>query len=117
MAWRRAVAFAGLVALAGCSARDEEPGGGGGGGETSADACSDGRDNDGDGLTDCAEPACTVHAWCGGGTDAGGAVDGGGAGADSGPRPDGGPGCAEPLDVVFVIDVSTSMADEVEQIR
>ncbi len=117
MAWRTAVALAGIVALAGCSSRDDEGGGGGGGGESSADACSDGRDNDGDGLTDCAEPACGVHAWCGGAADGGGSGDAGGTGLDAGPRPDGGPGCAEPLDVVFVIDVSTSMADEVEQIR
>jgi hypothetical protein len=36
---------------------------------------------------------------------------------DTGPGVDGGALCSDPLDVVFVIDVSTSMADEIEQIR
>lgn len=107
------------TALVACSSREDDGGPvtPGPTGETSADACSDARDNDGDGLVDCAEPACGVHAWC--------------AGVDSGPRPmaDAGtmPGvdsglppvasCSDPLDVVFVIDVSTSMADEVDAIR
>lgn len=37
--------------------------------------------------------------------------------ADAGPGVDGGPLCNEPLDVVFIVDVSTSMADELDQIR
>lgn len=32
--------------------------------EESATDCADGRDNDGDGLVDCADVACVVHAFC-----------------------------------------------------
>jgi len=111
-----AVCMAGLC-LSACSERDGDRGGGGDGSETSGDACADGRDNDGDGLVDCDDPACGAYAWCGGGgSDGGGSTDAG-TRPDTGPPVDGGPTCAEPLDVVFVIDVSTSMADEVEQIR
>jgi len=38
-------------------------GGGGGGGETN---CSDGVDNDSNGLTDCQDPACGSNTTCGG---------------------------------------------------
>lgn len=88
--------------------------------ESSGTDCADGVDDDGDGLIDCADPGCSVHPWCGGGVD-GGRADAGraDAGADAG-RVDAGPivpGCNDPIDVVFVIDVSTSMRDEVASIR
>jgi hypothetical protein len=50
------------LAWAGCGASTtpppEEPT------ELSASECSDGRDNDADGSTDCDDLACTVHAFC-----------------------------------------------------
>ena len=112
--------FLGAIALtSGCSDKMEGPGGGGSA-EISASACSDATDNDRDGLTDCADPACTVHAWCAGGVDSG-PLPGfdGGPRVDAGPRPDTGPiiGCAEPIDVAFVLDVSTSMSDDIAAIR
>lgn len=92
-------------------------GGGGTVPEADADACSDGVDNDADGLVDCDDPRCQLYDFCR--VDA--PEDGGPPPTpDAGPRPDGGPvgpGCSEPLDVVFVIDVSTSMNDEVDSIR
>lgn len=39
--------------------------------ETSAAACDDGRDNDGDGLTDCDDAECVAHAFCSGAIDGG----------------------------------------------
>ena len=114
----RSLCICAAFLVAGCSERGD--GGGGTGGETSIDACSDGRDNDGDGLSDCDEPACRAYAFCSGGIDGGpGGVDGGTVvRPDTGPPRDGGSVfCTEPLDVVFVIDVSSSMADEIEQIR
>lgn len=94
-----------------CDARDA--------GESSGTDCADGADDDGDGLRDCADPGCAAHAWCGGGGDAGPGVDSG-IRADAGPPRDGGPPvsvCDDPIDVVFAIDVSTSMADEIASIR
>ena len=44
------------------------PGGGGGKAETK---CDDGRDNDRDGLTDCADPECYNIGNCGGGIGTG----------------------------------------------
>jgi hypothetical protein len=80
-------------------------------------SCNDGRDNDGDGLVDCQDPGCAVLDWCTGVPDAGrpdaGRPDA--ARPDAGPIP--GPQCGDPIDIVFVIDVSTSMRDEVEGIR
>src|SRR5690606_20320740 len=70
-------------------------------------------------LVDCADPGCAAHAWCGGGADAGPGVDSG-IRADAGPPRDGGPPvsvCDDPIDVVFAIDVSTSMEDEIASIR
>ena len=84
------------------------------GSESDADRCSNGMDDDGDGLIDCRDPACSVHAWCSGASDAG-MVDAGPP-IDSGPRPDGA-ACTAPLDVTFVIDVSTSMTEELSSIR
>ena len=99
---------------AGCSSREGDPGGG----EASAAACSDGRDNDGDGLVDCAEPSCGAHSWCAG-MDGGGSRDGsvGDARTPPGDRGPPLPPCTEPIDVVFVMDVSTSMMDEVDSVR
>jgi hypothetical protein len=95
-----------LVLVAACSTRDEPPAGPAGEG-SSAD-CSDGRDNDGDGLVDCADVACTIYEWCEG-LDAGTAD----AGRPDSTPPDSHSTCDAPIDIVFVVDVSTSMADEV----
>ena len=104
-------AAAGALLLAACSDRSgdtPDPS------ELTVAECSDGRDNDADGLVDCAEPACAVHGFCDGA-----ATDGGTIGRDAGPAIDAGPwpSCVDPIDVVFVIDVSTSMADELDNIR
>jgi hypothetical protein len=91
-----------LVSLAAC----------GGGTETSVDRCSNGRDDDGDGLVDCADPACRVYAFCG-------AADAGRRDAgpvDAAPWPDGAL-CARPIDAVLTLDVSSSMADELAVVR
>jgi hypothetical protein len=102
-----------LLSLAACTRRD----GRGDVAEITADQCSNGIDDDRDGVVDCAEESCVGHC---GATD----LDGG-PGADGGPlRFDGGPpsdrhvvSCGDPLDVVFVLDVSTSMADEAMAMR
>lgn len=84
-----------------------DAGGGGGGGETGAQ-CSDGLDNDSDGVLDCDESSCAGTATCA---------------HDSGPRPDTGFGecdtvdfAAEtalaPVDIVWIIDNSGSMDEE-----
>jgi hypothetical protein len=82
------------------------------GSEASLDDCSNGRDDDGDGLIDCREPACRIHAFCeepdSGRHDAGP--------RDAGPRPDGSL-CARPIDVVLSLDVSSSMIDELAIVR
>lgn len=80
-----------------------------GGRESSAAECSNGRDDDGDHQIDCADSDCS--AICG----TGDASDG-----DAGPtRSDASygdtghsSGCYDPIDLVFVLDVSTSMRDE-----
>ncbi len=91
-----------LAALLGCQTAP--------GGESSIDACSNARDDDGDGLVDCADPACRVYAFCL-------SLD---AGTDAGPidaaLPDGAL-CTRPLDVVMVLDVSSSMTDELARVR
>lgn len=88
------VVLAAAVALStSCSSRKDGGGGGAGGGGGGADAGGDAA------------------------TGGDGGADAGGGEADAAHSGDGGPLCNEPLDVVFVIDVSTSMADEVEQIR
>lgn len=125
-AWPRdAAAFsAGLALIAligsGCGAEPTS------GAETTAAECSDGIDNDADGLLDCADPACGVHAHCmlagdgGGGWDAGtpgdagwdagwdaaaSPVDSGRPPMDAGGLPDGGPavdgGSATDIEVVW----------------
>ena len=97
------------LSLAGC--------GGSSAGESNADACSNGRDDDGDGLADCADPACGVYAFCLGGPDAGRADAGpGDAGLLDGDVPDASV-CAQPVDLVLSVDVSSSMADELALLR
>jgi hypothetical protein len=83
-----------------------------GAGESSADQCSNGRDDDGDGMADCADPACRVYAFCTG-SDAG-PPDAGPI--DAAPRPDGAI-CARAVDVVLSVDVSSSMVDELALLR
>lgn len=81
-------------------------------GETSTDQCSNGRDDDSDGLPDCADPACRVYAFCAG-SDAG-RPDGGPV--DAAPRPDGAL-CGRTIDLVIVADVSSSMVGPLEQLE
>jgi hypothetical protein len=65
----RAAALAGGLALTGCRALQDLGGlsfdgaGGGGGGAIGAEDCTDGEDNDGDGLVDCADPSCTAAGY------------------------------------------------------
>ncbi|MDQ3031336.1 MAG: hypothetical protein M3Y87_02895 [Myxococcota bacterium] len=110
------------VAAAGCGddTRGRRDGGGAGsrdaggtpGGETGAQ-CTDGIDNDADGISDCDESSCFADPACA---------------RDGGPRPDGGfAGCdaisfdAEtalaPLDIIWIIDNSGSMDGEAEIIQ
>ncbi|UJR79605.1 VWA domain-containing protein [Sandaracinus amylolyticus] len=73
--------------------------------------CTNGIDDDQDGLLDCAEATCGAHCEDGpGGADAG-------LPRDAGPRADARITCNALLDVVFVIDVSTSMREEAERLR
>src|SRR5689334_5373173 len=101
----------------GCSAKEEGPS------ESTIAECMDGIDNDADGHSDCADTGCARHVMCGGGMfDAGGGGDidtGVPPIRDAGPFADAGPlpMCNDPLDVAFVLDVSTSMADELDAIR
>lgn len=76
-------------------------------------SCSNARDDDGDGLVDCHDPACSVFPFCGA-HDAG-PSDASPDAPDVGPLPDTG-ACSAPLDVVLVVDVSTSMAGELATI-
>jgi hypothetical protein len=80
--------------------------------ESSAAECSNGRDDDGDGHVDCDDQDCDAICVAGGG--------------DSGtmPMPDAQftdtnhtSGCFDPIDLVFVLDVSTSMMDEFTHLR
>lgn len=94
------------LAIASCSGSHPAPT------ESDETTCSNGRDDDDDGLVDCHDPACGLFPFCGardaGTTDA--------SAVDTGPRPDGA-ACAQPLDVVLVVDVSTSMSGELAAIR
>jgi hypothetical protein len=102
-----------LVAIAGCTTRDAPR-------ESSAGECSNGADDDLDGALDCEDTGCAPHAFCSLPGGDGGSFDGGPAPIlDGGPPGDRmiGPSCSAPLDVGFVIDVSTSMADEAELLR
>jgi hypothetical protein len=69
-------------------------------------ACGDGVDDDRDGAFDCDDPDCSSACYAG--SDAGAPI-----------RRDAGEGasCVQPMDVVFVLDVSTSMDDDVATIR
>jgi hypothetical protein len=115
-----ALSIVALTTTAGCDdgSRTRRPGGrgpdGGGtvGGETGAQ-CADGIDNDGDGVSDCAESSCVIEAACA---------------RDGGPRTDAGfAGCdaitfdAEtalaPLDIIWIIDNSGSMDGEARIIQ
>ena len=96
-----------LFALSSCT-RDAAPR------EDDAIECTNGRDDDGDGVSDCADPSCAGLAICSGGD--GGAGDAGGPPDaslyDAPPIT-----CFDPIDVVFVLDVSTSMAAEAGRLR
>ncbi|MEM9190207.1 MAG: hypothetical protein AAGF12_13565 [Myxococcota bacterium] len=54
--------------LVGACGSDSRPGGSGGEGRAAGD-CTDGADNDGDGLFDCNDPGCTGAPACGGTPD------------------------------------------------
>lgn len=114
-----------LVALlAGCDAtRVRRSDGGTGGadsgnrsGESGPDACSNGEDDDDDGLTDCDEPACSGVGGC---PVADAAVisrlDAGFAECDS-IRSDA-ENAFQPVDIVWVIDNSGSMSEEARIIQ
>lgn len=83
--------------------------------EDDAATCSNNIDDDNDGLVDCHDPACAVFPFCGV-QDAGPVDMGLDDAGDVGPIPDAG-ACTAPLDVVLVVDVSTSMAAELGAIR
>lgn len=79
--------------------------------------CANGSDDDGDGRADCSDPDCTVYAICAG-TD-GGITDAGVFDANrDAPRIDALPEvCTAPIDLTFVLDVSTSMTMEASALR
>lgn len=81
--------------------------------ESTADACSNGRDDDGDSLIDCSEPSCRLFTFCAeadaGLTDAGP--------VDAPPFDGDAPGCPVPLDIVIALDVSSSMVDDLTRLR
>jgi hypothetical protein len=83
--------------------------------ETDASTCSNGIDDDHDGMTDCRDLACSVFAFCAA-MDAGNDASLVDANEDAGPPADGAT-CGQPLDIVFTIDVSTSMAGELAAVR
>jgi hypothetical protein len=80
-------------------------------------ACSNGMDDDGDGLTDCAEAACAGLVVCGGSGDSGTGGDDGGGLPDASLYDAPPVVCVDPIDLVFVLDVSTSMASEASRLR
>jgi len=72
-------------------------------------ACTNNRDDDNDGLVDCHDSDCAVFQVC--------RHDAGVLDADlDAPMSDAGP-CSAPLDIVLVVDVSTSMASDIAAIR
>ena len=93
-------------------------GGGGGGGERSQPECTDGIDNDMDGLGDCTDPDCAVWAECGGTVADGGTGGGSDAGLEE---------CASvvseaestfaPVDIIWVVDSSGSMSEEADLVQ
>jgi hypothetical protein len=98
-----------LLALGACSGRERTPVRPWSA-ENTAAGCSDGIDNDGDSLVDCLDSGCSSQPFCP--VDASVPVD-------LGERPDYGPTplCMAPIDVAFVVDVSTSMADDLGRVR
>jgi len=81
-------------------------------------SCQNGEDDDADGASDCADDDCRRFPFCGG-TDAG-LVDADlrDAGPRDAPRGDARLDlCTAPIDLVFVLDVSTSMAMEAAALR
>jgi hypothetical protein len=84
--------------------------------------CGNGMDDDGDGAIDCADSTCAVVGACAapdtGGLDAGPTpldapfVFADVPGQDAGP-----PTVCGPLDVVFVLDVSTSIESSLDALR
>lgn len=81
--------------------------------------CSNAIDDDRDTLTDCEDPACRLFAWCASPADAGrpdanrpDAFVPDAPGLDAGPLR-----CEEPLDVVLVLDVSSSTAGDLTRLR
>lgn len=68
-------------------------------------------------LVDCADPACQLFSWClvdpdAATPDAAAAPDTHLDAGDVGPRV-----CSDPLDLVIVLDVSSSMTDDVARLR
>lgn len=97
----------GLVPACSCSTGPRPP-------SETLSTCQNGADDDGDGAADCGDSDCGLFPFCDG-TD-------GGPGSDAGPRDaPRGDGrldvCTAPIDVVFVLDVSTSMAMEAAALR
>jgi hypothetical protein len=84
--------------------------------EIGSEACRNGLDDDGDGQSDCEDPGCDTATICA-------LYDGGGPRTDAGPGTDIGPvdarevTCVDPIDLVFVLDVSTSMSGEAMALR
>ena len=89
---------------------------------SATEICGNGSDDDGDGATDCADSACAGVGTCTapdtGGLDAGPmSLDAPFVFSDV-PQEDGGPPTeCGPLDVVFVLDVSTSMEESLDALR
>lgn len=82
--------------------------------ENTRDACLDGRDNDGDGMTDCHDPQCSWLAEC--------------SASDSGPPEDGDLEPCEgisaeannliaPVDIIWVVDSSDSMSNDARAVQ
>ncbi len=69
-------------------------------------ACSNGIDDDGDGLVDCADPTCRLFSFCLSEADAGHAADAGDASL----------ACGDTADLVIVLDVSSSMTATIGQL-
>jgi hypothetical protein len=81
--------------------------------------CNNGLDDDGDGAADCADRDCVIYPFCMG-VDGGPEGDAGPVDAPRGDVPRGDARldmCTAPIDLVFVLDVSTSMATEAAALR
>lgn len=120
------VATMGLALWMGSFGCDGGVAGGGSPFEGDEATCSDQRDNDNNGLTDCADPRCAGWANCGGTKPdggGGGKLDGGGSAYDGFlPPPKSWPTCATAtgeatatgggVDIIWFIDTSGSMSQE-----